>query len=46
MVSKENKNEPCVYRHKNNRNFMFIVLYVDDILPVENGIGIISLVTI
>ena len=41
MVSKENKNEPCVYRHKNNRKFMF----VDDILPVGNGIGIISLVT-
>ena len=37
-----NMDEPCVYKKISERAIIFIVLYVDDILLIENNISILQ----
>ena len=37
----KNKEEPCIYRWVNNSMIVFLILYVDDILLIENDILIL-----
>ena len=38
--------EPCVYKKSNGNMVVFLVLYVDDILLIENDVGILSSVKV
>ena len=38
----KHKNEPCVYKKVSKNAIIFIVLYVDDILLIENDIPILQ----
>ena len=38
----KNEDEPCVYKKISGRVITFLVLYVDDILLIENDVGILS----
>ena len=47
MIVKEfdfikNKDEPCVYKKTSGSTVLFLVLYVDDILLIENDISIMQ----
>ena len=35
-------NEPCVYKRRSKNVVVFLVLYVDDILLIENDMGMLS----
>ena len=39
-------NEPCVYKKRSGNMVVFLVLYVNDILLIENNMGLLSLVNI
>ena len=39
---KQNVDEPCVYKHIKEKNVVFLVLYVDDILLVGNDVETLS----
>ena len=38
----QNLDEPCVYKRHQDKVVMFLVLYVDDILLIENDVGVMS----
>ena len=38
--------EPCVYKRCNGHVVVFLILYIDDILLIENNIGTLSSVKI
>ena len=40
----KNEDEPCVYRKVSGSAITFLVLYVDDILIIENDVGMLSIV--
>ena len=42
----QNADEPCVYKHFKNKNVVFLVLYVDDILIIGNDIGVLTSVKV
>ena len=39
---KQNVDELCVYKHFKDKKEIFLVLYVDDILIIENDVGILT----
>ena len=39
----KNEDEPCVYKKISGSTITFLVLYVDDILPIRNDVGILLL---
>ena len=38
----QNVDEPCVYKKINRKEVAFLVLYVDDILLIENDVGYLT----
>ena len=42
----QNLDEQCVYKRHQDKVVMFLVLYVDDILLIENDVGVMSSVKI
>ena len=38
----QNLDEPCVYKYKEQKAMVFLVLYVDDILLIGNDVGVLS----
>jgi hypothetical protein len=42
----QNLDEPCVYKKCQDKIVMFLVLYVDDILLIENNVGTLSIIRI
>ena len=42
----QNLDEPCVYKRHQDKVVIFLVLYVNDILLIENVVGVMSLVKI
>ena len=43
---KQNIDEPCVYKRHRDKVVMFLVLYIDDILLIENDVGVMSSVKV
>ena len=39
-------NEPYMYKKCNRHVVVFLIIYVDDILLIENNVGILSLVKV
>ena len=42
----QNIDEPCVYKRHRDMVVMFLVLYIDDILLIENDVGVMSSVKV
>jgi len=42
----QNLDEPCVYKRHQDKVVMFLILYVDDILLIGNGVGVMLSVKI
>ena len=40
----KNEEEPCVYKKVSGSMIVFLVLYIDDILIIENDIGLMQIV--
>ena len=38
----QNVDEPCVYKHIDDKNVVFLVLYIDDILLIGNDVEKLS----
>ena len=38
--------EPCVYKRSNENMMVFLILYADDILLIENDVGTLSSVEV
>ena len=38
--------EPCVYKRSSGNVVIFLILYIDDILLIENNVGILSSVKV
>ena len=46
LVFSQNMDEPCVYKKVSGSIVVFLILYVDDILLIGNGVGALSSVKI
>ena len=42
LAFSQNEDEPCVYKKVSGSAVVFLVLYVDDILPMGNDISILQ----
>ena len=42
----QNPDEPCVYKKSQGKVVAFLVLYMDDILLIENDVGMLSTIKV